>query len=57
MRERSRDGGRDQVFNMGGIRGEIIGSDRQRIRLDKGGVTSLSNRVYLGKLLGFLIER
>jgi hypothetical protein len=39
----------EQVFNMGGIKGEIIGSDRQRISLNKGGPTNLSNRVSLGR--------
>jgi hypothetical protein len=41
----------EKVFNMGGIKGEIIGSDRQRICLDKGGVTNLNNRVTLGNFI------
>lgn len=39
-----------KVFNMGGIKGEIIGSDRQRINLNKRGEASLSNRISLGTM-------
>lgn len=34
---------------MGGIKGEIIGSDRQRICFNKGEAINLSNRVPLGR--------
>lgn len=48
-RMQHRQGRGEEVFNMGGIKGEIIGSDMQRISFNKGEAMSLSNRVPLGR--------